>query len=85
MSTGEKYILVNNGILKNLFQRVIVEYCVLVFKFIPSRLRFGDAVKSNQRSPLSGKIEQNCSKIAIRRFIRFTILFTQAESKYLPR
>ena len=40
MSTGEKYILVNNGILKNFFQRNIVEYCVLVFKFNPSRLRF---------------------------------------------
>jgi hypothetical protein len=35
MSTGGKYILVNNSILNNFFQRNIVEYCVLVFKFFP--------------------------------------------------
>lgn len=32
MLTGEKYILVNNCILKNSYQRKFVEYCVWLYK-----------------------------------------------------
>lgn len=42
MSTAEKYILVNNGILQNHINAISVEYCVLVCKIHFLLLAFGE-------------------------------------------
>jgi hypothetical protein len=50
MLTGEKYILVNNGILKNSYQRDVLRTAYESVKLISSGYVSGKSVKFNQKN-----------------------------------